>query len=172
MSGERALRPVVPAGCHLVVAGPGAAGAVAAMLASATAEVLGATEVLLTVADVPALERYGVLLHVAADEDDLLASWSRLLAGATMGTRLYAAGTAALLASVGALAAAQGVDPASVVTERTGAPGRRVRCVHCRHTSDGVVAGTVVCEGCGLTLEVRDLYSRRLAAHQGVWVGP
>ena len=35
-----------------------------------------------------------------------------------------------------------------------------------------MVERRIVCPGCGLTLSVRDHYSRRLAAYQAVWVGP
>jgi hypothetical protein len=44
----------------------------------------------------------------------------------------------------------------------------RVRCVHCRGVTENVATQPVVCAHCGLTLFVRDHYSRRIAAFMGV----
>ncbi|MEI9901745.1 MAG: dimethylamine monooxygenase subunit DmmA family protein [Hyphomicrobium sp.] len=46
----------------------------------------------------------------------------------------------------------------------------RVQCVHCKGFTENVVASPVKCAQCGLTLAVRDHYSRRYAAFIGVCV--
>ena len=45
---------------------------------------------------------------------------------------------------------------------------RRVFCTHSRFMSEPVTASPTRCQGCGLTLEVRDHFSRRLGAYMGV----
>ena len=45
---------------------------------------------------------------------------------------------------------------------------RRVQCVHCKGITENVSTDPFVCSHCGLNLFVRDHYSRRLAAFQGV----
>ena len=45
---------------------------------------------------------------------------------------------------------------------------RRVQCVHCKGITDNVATSPFQCSHCGLPLLVRDHYSRRLAAFQGV----
>ena len=45
-----------------------------------------------------------------------------------------------------------------------------MQCVHCKLTADAVTTSMYECEGCGNLLFVRDHYSRRLAAFQGVCV--
>jgi DNA-directed RNA polymerase subunit RPC12/RpoP len=47
---------------------------------------------------------------------------------------------------------------------------RRVQCVHCKGFTENVTTNPVKCTHCSLTLMVRDHYSRRLAAFQGVCV--
>jgi dimethylamine monooxygenase subunit C len=45
-----------------------------------------------------------------------------------------------------------------------------VQCVHCKGFTENVTATPFVCAHCGLNLFVRDHYSRRLGAFQGVCV--
>lgn len=92
------------------------------------------------------------------------------LATATMGTRLYAAGTEPFIGSVIQEALQAGIDYKSVVTEHRGSAKRRVQCVHCKGFTENVTATPFVCAHCGLNLFVRDHYSRRLGAFQGVCV--
>ncbi|MFD0851736.1 dimethylamine monooxygenase subunit DmmA family protein, partial [Actinomadura adrarensis] len=51
----------------------------------------------------------------------------------------------------------------------TAADRRRVRCAHCRTTTEAEVeiGGSVKCDGCGLTLVCYGHFSRRLAAYLG-----
>ena len=93
-----------------------------------------------------------------------------VLATATMGTRLYAAGTEPFIGSALQEALAVGIDHKSVFTEHRGSARRRIQCVHCKGLTEDVTASPFTCAHCGLTLFVRDHYSRRLGAFQGVCV--
>ena len=92
------------------------------------------------------------------------------LANATMGTRLYAAGTEPFIGSVIQEALQAGIDYKSVLTEHRGSAKRRVQCVHCKGFTENVTETPFKCGHCGLNLFVRDHYSRRLGAFQGVCV--
>ena len=92
------------------------------------------------------------------------------LTNLTMGTRIYASGTEPFIGSVIQEAIVAGIDFASVITEHRGSAKRRVQCVHCKGSTEDVTATPFVCAHCGLHLFVRDHYSRRLGAFQGVCV--
>ena len=100
--------------------------------------------------------------------DEVFEVLDRLLETATMTTRLYAAGTEGFIGRVVALAISHGIDHKSVRTEHGGSRARRVQCVHCKHFTEDVTVSIFECAGCGVLLFVRDHYSRRLAAFQGV----
>ena len=85
-----------------------------------------------------------------------------------MGTRLYVAGTEGFIGQAIQVAADLGIDPDSVVTEHRGSFARRVQCVHCKGITDNVTSSPCRCSHCGLALLVRDHYSRRIGAFQGV----
>ena len=65
-------------------------------------------------------------------------------------------------------AMAAGIPHSAVQTEHRGSTVRRVQCVHCKGVTENVTTDPFVCSHCGLNLFVRDHYSRRLAAFQGV----
>ncbi|MET1046419.1 MAG: dimethylamine monooxygenase subunit DmmA family protein, partial [Hyphomicrobium sp.] len=67
-------------------------------------------------------------------------------------------------------AADYSIDHLSIRTEHRGSLMRRVQCVHCKGFTENVTTNPVTCAHCGLTLLVRDHYSRRLAAFQGVCI--
>jgi predicted RNA-binding Zn-ribbon protein involved in translation (DUF1610 family) len=90
------------------------------------------------------------------------------LEGANMGTRIYIAGTEGFIGQVIQVALDFGVDFNSLKTEHRGSLARRVQCVHCKGITDNVTTTPFTCTHCGLTLLVRDHYSRRLGAFQGV----
>lgn len=90
------------------------------------------------------------------------------LDSANMGTRIYIAGTEGFIGQVIQIALEFGVDFNSLHTEHRGSLARRVQCVHCKGVTDNVTATPYVCSHCGLSLLVRDHYSRRLGAFQGV----
>lgn len=90
------------------------------------------------------------------------------LSNAHMGTRLYIAGTEGFIGQAMMVALELGMDHASILTEHRGSLARRVQCVHCKGITDDVTQTPFACSHCGLPLLVRDHYSRRLGAFQGV----
>jgi predicted RNA-binding Zn-ribbon protein involved in translation (DUF1610 family) len=72
------------------------------------------------------------------------------------------------MGQVQAEAMAAGIPHSAVQTEHRGSTVRRVQCVHCKGITENVRTDPFVCSHCGLSLFVRDHYSRRLAAFQGV----
>lgn len=92
------------------------------------------------------------------------------LATACMGTRLYLAGSEGLIGEAMAIAMAAGLPLDAISTEHRGPIARRMQCVHCKGITEDVTTDPFTCAHCGLTLFVRDHYSRRLAAFQGVCV--
>lgn len=106
--------------------------------------------------------------HLAAGRSDLLATLDGVLATATMGLHLYVAGSESFIGEVISRAAGFGVIPQSVAAEKCGSPARRVQCVHCKHITEAVTVSPYLCLGCGQSLLVRDHFSRRLSAFQGV----
>lgn len=100
----------------------------------------------------------------------ILSRLRKLLAEATMKTRLYLAGTEGLIGQVMSEALAVGLQPDAIETEHRGSIARRMQCVHCKGITENVATDPFTCSHCGLTLFVRDHYSRRLAAFQGICV--
>jgi hypothetical protein len=100
----------------------------------------------------------------------LLVRLNALLAGATMGTRLYAAGTEGFIGQAIQMALGYGMDHQSISTAHQGSLARRVQCVHCKGITEHVTTHVVSCSHCGIALQVRDHYSRRLAAFMAVSV--
>lgn len=107
-------------------------------------------------------------IDVVPETDEALRYLERLLDAATMGTQLYTVGSESFVGQVVRHAISQHLHHTSIKTELSGSLARRVQCVHCKHTAVDIVNSTYECPGCGLTLLVRDHYSRRLAAFQGV----
>jgi predicted RNA-binding Zn-ribbon protein involved in translation (DUF1610 family) len=97
-----------------------------------------------------------------------IAHLRHLLEAAPMGLRLYAAGSEPLIGFVVQAGRDFSIDHLSIRTEHRGSLMRRVQCVHCKAFIENVTTNPVKCVNCGLTLLVRDHYSRRLAAFQGV----
>jgi dimethylamine monooxygenase subunit C len=93
-----------------------------------------------------------------------------VLSSERMGTRLYLAGTEGFIGQVMKVALAHGIDFNSIKTEHRGSEARRVQCVHCKGITDNVTTQPVTCTHCGLSLLVRDHYSRRIGAFQGVCI--
>ncbi|TBY50050.1 dimethylamine monooxygenase subunit DmmA family protein [Rhizobium leguminosarum] len=116
-----------------------------------------------------ALRRLGAdMFFTAPTIATLLFRLKGSLATAHMGTRLYLSGTEGFIGQAMLVALDYGIDHASVITEHRGSLARRVQCVHCKGITDDVTTSPFACSHCGLTLLVRDHYSRRLAAFQGV----
>lgn len=92
----------------------------------------------------------------------------KTLADGHMGLQIYLAGTEGLIGVVQSEAMKVGFPHDGVHTEHRGSLARRVQCVHCKGITENVTTDPMVCSHCGLHLYVRDHYSRRLAAFQGV----
>jgi hypothetical protein len=94
----------------------------------------------------------------------------QVLANAHMGIRLYLSGTEGLIGQAMLAASEAGIDHLSIQTEHRGSLARRVQCVHCKGITENVTTQPATCSHCGLLLLVRDHYSRRFAAFQGVCI--
>ena len=93
-----------------------------------------------------------------------------VLGSAHMGLRLYISGTEGFIGQAMQVALNHGIDFNSIKTEHRGSEARRVQCVHCKGITENVTTQPVTCSHCGLSLLVRDHYSRRLGAFQGVCI--
>lgn len=101
------------------------------------------------------------------------ASVSRIrhvLANAHMGLQIYLTGTEGLIGQAQNEAMQAGFPHTAIQTEHRGSVARRMQCVHCKGITEDVETDPFVCAHCGLNLFVRDHYSRRLAAYQGVCI--
>ena len=108
------------------------------------------------------------MLFTAPTIATLLFRLKGTLATAHMGTRLYIAGTEGFIGQAMIVALDNGMDHASIITEHRGSLARRVQCVHCKGITEDVTHSPFACSHCSLPLLVRDHYSRRLGAFQGV----
>ncbi|TPI45436.1 hypothetical protein FJW05_18540 [Mesorhizobium sp. B2-9-1] len=109
-------------------------------------------------------------LHIAPSFASLLPRLKQMLTNAHMGLRLYLAGTEGLIGQAMQVALEAGIDHTSIETEHRGSLARRMQCVHCKGITENVTTQPATCSHCGLLLLVRDHYSRRLAAFQGVCI--
>ncbi|WP_136440904.1 dimethylamine monooxygenase subunit DmmA [Pacificoceanicola onchidii] len=94
----------------------------------------------------------------------------RVFSDASMGLQVYLSGTEGLMGQAQSEAMQAGIAPAAIQTEHRGSVARRMQCVHCKGITEDVMTDPFVCSHCGLNLFVRDHYSRRLAAYQGVCI--
>lgn len=108
------------------------------------------------------------LCHRAPSLAATLPRLRKVLADAHMGTQVYLAGSEGLIGQALREAMEAGLPFSAVQTEQRGSLARRVQCVHCKGVTEEVVTDPFRCSHCGLHLFVRDHYSRRLAAFQGV----
>lgn len=98
----------------------------------------------------------------------LLVRLARVLQDTPMGTQIYLAGTEGLMGQAERDIMALGFPHNDIQKEHRGSTVRRVQCVHCKGITENVRTDPFECSHCGLHLFVRDHYSRRLAAFQGV----
>jgi hypothetical protein len=169
------LEPDPNARVNLAVCDGAGAEAVAEMLARADGEFAQRTKVIVAdqngSASLFAMQRLEpATVETVSHLPAAIARLKATLASATMGLRLYAAGSEPLIGSVVQAGAENFIDPLSVRTEHRGSLMRRVQCVHCKGMTENVITNPVTCSQCGLLLLVRDHYSRRLAAFQGVCI--
>lgn len=102
--------------------------------------------------------------------DEAITKLGEWLSDAKMGSQLYLAGTEALIGKAVAKGEECGLDHTAVQCEHRGSLARRVQCVHCKTMIENVTTQPTKCPSCELLLLVRDHYSRRLAAFQGVCI--
>ncbi|MCX8998102.1 hypothetical protein NOF55_13405 [Rhizobiaceae bacterium BDR2-2] len=115
------------------------------------------------------LDALGAGSHwTAPTVETLLFRLKVMLSSAHMGTRLYIAGTEGFIGRAMQVALDLGMDHSSIPAEHRGSLARRVQCVHCKGMTENVTTSPVNCSHCDLPLLVRDHYSRRLGAFQGV----
>jgi hypothetical protein len=108
--------------------------------------------------------------QVFADAGALLEELRTVLERSLMGTRLYVAGPEHFIGRALRTALEFDLNKDEIGAEDIGTLARRLYCVHCRTTTEGVRTNIAACTGCGRWLLVRDHYSRRLAAYMGVMV--
>ena len=166
---------LVPQGSAPAVMVADRAGAAALVdLAARDAAVMDRAQVVLVAAPPELRARLEALapatLREAADADGAAALLSAALASARMGTRLYLAGSEGLIGRMTATALAAGMLPGAIQAEHRGTLARRMQCVHCKTITEAVATDPFACAGCGRILYVRDHFSRRIGAFQGVCV--
>lgn len=93
---------------------------------------------------------------------------TKRLSSAAMGLRLYLAGREAFIWQVNLVTIELGLREDEIQREACGSRARRVFCVHCRHLIEDVGTNPTPCPKCDVLLEVRDHFSRALAAYIGV----
>jgi dimethylamine monooxygenase subunit C len=98
----------------------------------------------------------------------LLPRLERVLSDAHMGTQFYLTGTEGLMGQAERAIMQTGFPYNAIQKEHRGSTVRRVQCVHCKGITENVATDPFKCSHCGLNLFVRDHYSRRIAAFQGV----
>ena len=98
----------------------------------------------------------------------MLPRLTKVVSEAHMGTQFYLTGTEGLIGQAEREIMMTGLPFAAIQKEHRGSTLRRVQCVHCKGITENVALDPFVCSHCGLSLYVRDHYSRRIAAFQGV----
>lgn len=165
-----------PGRLHLVIADGEGAAAVVEMLAKASdrSEILAAAHVMYAPGP-DGSDLSGVLEGLGAAQffraptiPALLPRLGRVLTDAHMGTQFYLAGTEGLIGQAERAIMATGFPVQAIQKEQRGSTVRRVQCVHCKGITENVATDPFRCSHCGLNLFVRDHYSRRIAAFQGV----
>jgi len=116
-----------------------------------------------------ALEALGCpRLFIAPTIHSALPRLRRSLERSKMGTQLYLTGSEQLLSLAMKTGMEAGLDYAGMQTQHRGSLARRMQCVHCKGFTEDVTTNPANCSHCELLLLVRDHYSRRFAAFQGV----
>ena len=167
---------VTNAAHHLFIADGDGGGAVLDALGSASEERLANCEILyvkgLTGKDhseaIQALACPRV--YVGPSTAAALPRLNKTLEAVRMGTQIYLAGSEGGMGVFMQVCMAAGIDFQSLQTEHRGSLARRMQCVHCKGITEHVTTQPANCEHCGLLLLVRDHYSRRIGAFQGVCI--
>jgi predicted RNA-binding Zn-ribbon protein involved in translation (DUF1610 family) len=150
-------------------------GALALLEQNLDVAVLGKTEILYAPVGSKPKEHGARLAKLGANDyweapaiPVLLNRLNVMLGAAKMGLRVYISGTEGFIGQAMQVALNHGMDFNSIPTEHRGSEARRVQCVHCKGITDNVKTSPFSCSHCGLPLLVRDHYSRRIGAFQGV----
>jgi len=106
--------------------------------------------------------------HTSPSIDALIPRLARSIERMKMGTQIYLAGSETLIGRAMQAVLQAGIDHQAIQTEHRGSLARRMQCVHCKGITENVTTQPADCAHCGLLLLVRDHYSRRYAAFQGV----
>jgi hypothetical protein len=169
------LSPMDSGRCHVAAAQGSGGGPLVRLLGEMSPDQLSATTVFYSVesftgqnylADIQNFTVHG--LYVFQSNADAVGRLDAFLATAQMGTRLYIAGSESFIGTSMQVATSYGVNRDEVLREHAGSFVRRVWCAHCSHYSENVTHRVFQCPGCDRHLIVRDHYSGRLAAFQGV----
>ncbi len=162
-----------PGAFHLIVADGEGAGAVADLVAQAP-EILSKAHILYC-AGPNGTDAWDTIAALGAKQAQkassiptLLFRLARVLQDMPMGSQVYLTGTEGLMGQAERDVMALGFPHADIQTEHRGSTVRRVQCVHCKGITENVRTDPFQCSHCGLHLFVRDHYSRRIAAFQGV----
>jgi hypothetical protein len=110
----------------------------------------------------------GILQRRFRSASHLLDRLSHRLEREHVGLHLYVIGAEPFIWDVVKLARGFGMDSEEYHLTHQGSEKRRVYCVHCRTMTQDVTTNIARCAGCGAHLQVRDHFSRRLAAFIGV----
>lgn len=140
-------------------------------LTAAAPDLMSRSTMLICAADADAIRalRPARLVEIGSPAE-LPAALTALFADARMGLQVHIAGGEALINQALALVQAAGLPAGAIQTEHRGSPARRMQCVHCKTIAEGITTDPYDCPGCGRSLFVRDHFSRRLGAYQGVCV--
>lgn len=165
-----------PGTAHLVIADGEGAEAVTEMLAKAPdrAAMLARTHIVYAPGpngtdQWPALQALGAAqAYRAPTIPAMLPRLARVLLDTHMGAQFYLAGTEGLIGQAEREIMSTGFPVTAIQKEHRGSTVRRVQCVHCKGITENVATDPFKCSHCGLNLFVRDHYSRRIAAFQGV----
>lgn len=165
-----------PAAAHLIVAEGEGAQAVIDLVAKAPSEF--ANKATLLYAEGPyvsdnsttdALRALGLArFHTSATATAALPRLNGALDRLRMGTEIYLTGNESALSLFVKACTDAGLDYQGLQTEHRGSLARRMQCVHCKGITENVTTQPAECAHCGLLLLVRDHYSRRIGAFQGV----
>ena len=156
---------------HLMIAD--AAGA-EAILDVATAELMAKTHIIYIPRGADYADKLRALnpaqFYEGPSYEAALPRLRRVLQDAHMGLQVYLTGTEGLMGQAQNEAVLAGIPHTGIQLEHRGSTARRMQCVHCKGITEDVELDPFVCAHCGLNLFVRDHYSRRHAAYQGVCI--
>jgi hypothetical protein len=165
-----------PGTAHIVIADGEGAEAIAELLAKAPdhSAFLAKTHILYTPGpngtdQWSAVQAFGAAQSYRAPTiPAMLPRLAKVVSEAHMGAQFYLAGSEGLIGLAEREIMNTGLPVTAIQKDHRGSTVRRVQCVHCKGITENVRTDPFVCSHCGLNLFVRDHYSRRIAAFQGV----